>query len=144
MTSVLGPRGWGRAVRSGCFGTVEGITVPCFRHGNNTQLFPNPRLCKALLDRITDRAHIIETGAESYRFRRTVGERRLLASRGSNECNRDVSTASALAISPKPANHASDGDTATTPHAPATLPSMQSTETARLIGHLTFANSAMM
>jgi hypothetical protein len=35
-------------------------------------VFPNPRLCKALLDRITDRAHIIETGAESYRFRRTL------------------------------------------------------------------------
>ena len=27
---------------------------------------------KALLDRITDRAHILETGAESYRFRRTA------------------------------------------------------------------------
>src|SRR6266571_1655712 len=37
-----------------------------------TQVFPNPRLCKALLDRITDRAHIIETGADSYRFRRTL------------------------------------------------------------------------
>jgi DNA replication protein DnaC len=37
-----------------------------------TQVFPNPRLCKALLDRMTDRAHIIETGTESYRFRRTV------------------------------------------------------------------------
>ncbi len=37
-----------------------------------TQVFPNARLCKALLDRITDRAHIIETGTESYRFRRTV------------------------------------------------------------------------
>ena len=37
-----------------------------------TQVFPNARLCKALLDRITDRAHIIETGAESYRFRRTM------------------------------------------------------------------------
>ena len=35
-------------------------------------VFPNPRLCKALLDRITDRAHIIETGTESYRFRRTL------------------------------------------------------------------------
>ncbi|MFI5117163.1 MAG: ATP-binding protein [Terriglobales bacterium] len=38
-------------------------------------MFPNPRLCKALLDRITDRAHIIETGTESYRFRRTLGVR---------------------------------------------------------------------
>lgn len=37
-----------------------------------TQVFPNARLCKALLDRITDRAHIIETGAESFRFRRTM------------------------------------------------------------------------
>lgn len=37
-----------------------------------TQVIPNPRLCKALLDRITDRAHIIETGTESYRFRRTL------------------------------------------------------------------------
>jgi DNA replication protein DnaC len=37
-----------------------------------TTVFPNPRLCKALLDRITDRAHIIETGAESFRFRRTL------------------------------------------------------------------------
>ena len=37
-----------------------------------TTVFPNPRLCKALLDRITDRAHIIETGTESFRFRRTL------------------------------------------------------------------------
>ena len=40
-----------------------------------TQVFPNARLCKALLDRITDRAHIIETGTESYRFRRTLEKR---------------------------------------------------------------------
>ena len=40
-----------------------------------TQVFPNVRLCKALLDRITDRAHIIETGIESYRFRRTLEKR---------------------------------------------------------------------
>ena len=30
-----------------------------------TQVFTNARLCKALLDRLTDRAHIIETGSES-------------------------------------------------------------------------------
>jgi DNA replication protein DnaC len=35
-------------------------------------VFPNARLCKALLDRVTDRAHIIETGTDSYRFRRTI------------------------------------------------------------------------
>jgi DNA replication protein DnaC len=36
------------------------------------QVFPNPRLCQALVDRLTDRAHIIETGSESFRFRRTL------------------------------------------------------------------------
>jgi DNA replication protein DnaC len=40
-----------------------------------TQVIPNARLCKALLDRITDRAHIIDTGTESFRFRRTLDRR---------------------------------------------------------------------
>lgn len=40
-----------------------------------TQVIPNARLCKALLDRITDRAHIIDTGSESFRFRRTLALR---------------------------------------------------------------------
>jgi DNA replication protein DnaC len=35
------------------------------------QVFTNARLCKAVLDRLTDQARIIETGSESYRFRRT-------------------------------------------------------------------------
>jgi DNA replication protein DnaC len=39
-------------------------------------VFPNARLCKALLDRVTDRAHIIETGTESYRFRRTIEKKK--------------------------------------------------------------------
>jgi DNA replication protein DnaC len=41
-----------------------------------TQVIPNARLCKALLDRIPDRAHIIEIGSESYHFRRTIKKRR--------------------------------------------------------------------
>lgn len=41
-----------------------------------TQVFPNTRLCKALVDRVTDRAHIIETGTDSYRFRRTLESRK--------------------------------------------------------------------
>ncbi len=40
-----------------------------------TQVIPNARLCKAVLDRITDRAHIIDTGHDSYRFRRTLEKR---------------------------------------------------------------------
>jgi DNA replication protein DnaC len=41
-----------------------------------TQVIPNSQLCKALLDRVTDRAHIIEAGSESYRFRRTLEKRK--------------------------------------------------------------------
>ena len=41
-----------------------------------TTVFPNPRLCKALIDRLTDQAHIITTGADSYRFRRTTAQRK--------------------------------------------------------------------
>jgi hypothetical protein len=39
-------------------------------------VIPNARLCKALLDRIADRAHILETGTESYRFRRTAEKKK--------------------------------------------------------------------
>lgn len=41
-----------------------------------TTMFPNARLCKAMLDRLTDQAHIIETGSDSYRFRRTLERKR--------------------------------------------------------------------
>jgi len=30
---------------------------------------PRPRLAKAVVDRLTHRAHIIDTGTESWRFR---------------------------------------------------------------------------
>lgn len=40
-----------------------------------TQVFTNPRLCKAILDRLTDQAHILETGTQSYRFKRTLEKR---------------------------------------------------------------------
>jgi len=49
-----------------------------------TQVVPNPRLCKALLDRITDRAHIIETGTESYRFRRSLEKRKSQSSQANS------------------------------------------------------------
>ena len=39
-----------------------------------TTMIPNARLCKAMVDRLTDRAHIIETGTESYRFRPTLAK----------------------------------------------------------------------
>jgi DNA replication protein DnaC len=39
-------------------------------------MFPNARLCKAMLDRLTDQAHIIDTGKESYRFRRSMDKKK--------------------------------------------------------------------
>jgi DNA replication protein DnaC len=41
-----------------------------------SQVIPNPRLCKVLIDRLTDQAHIITTGTDSYRFRRTMAQRK--------------------------------------------------------------------
>ena len=37
--------------------------------GEWTKVFPDPRLAKAVVDRLTHRAHIIETGTESWRFK---------------------------------------------------------------------------
>ena len=33
------------------------------------KVFPDARLAKAVVDRITHKAHIIDTGTESWRFR---------------------------------------------------------------------------
>ena len=37
--------------------------------GDWTKVFPDPRLAKAVVDRITHKAHIIDTGNQSWRFR---------------------------------------------------------------------------
>ena len=39
------------------------------------QVIPDPRLVAALVDRLTFRAHIIETGTDSYRLRATRARR---------------------------------------------------------------------
>lgn len=44
--------------------------------GEWTKVFPEPRLCKAVVDRLTFNAHIIETGTESWRFRQTMARQR--------------------------------------------------------------------
>jgi DNA replication protein DnaC len=41
-----------------------------------TNMFPDPRLCRAIIDRITHRAHIIETGTESIRLQETLKRKR--------------------------------------------------------------------
>ncbi|WP_370069962.1 ATP-binding protein [Streptacidiphilus sp. MAP5-3] len=40
------------------------------------QTFTDPRLCSAIVDRVTFNAHIIETGEESYRLQKTQEARR--------------------------------------------------------------------
>ena len=49
--------------------------------GEWTKVFPDPRLAKAVVDRITHRAHIIETGSESWRFRHGLQRNQKGASR---------------------------------------------------------------
>jgi DNA replication protein DnaC len=40
--------------------------------GEWTKVFPDARLAKAVVDRLTHRAHIIDTGSESWRFRHGI------------------------------------------------------------------------
>lgn len=41
-----------------------------------TTVFSDPRLCKAVVERLTFRSHIIETGVESFRFKRSLARSR--------------------------------------------------------------------
>ena len=41
-----------------------------------TTMFPNTRLCKAMLDRLTDQAHIIETRKRIISVSKNAGEKR--------------------------------------------------------------------
>jgi DNA replication protein DnaC len=40
--------------------------------GEWTKMFPDPRLCRAIVDRLTHRAHIIDTGEDSERLKETM------------------------------------------------------------------------
>ena len=62
-----------RPIRAGQAAVILTTNLP---FSEWTQVIPNARLCKALLDRITDRPHIIETGTESYRSSGTMERRR--------------------------------------------------------------------
>ncbi len=44
--------------------------------GEWTKVFPEPRLCKAVVDRLTFNAHIVETGSDSWRFRSSLERRK--------------------------------------------------------------------
>ena len=43
--------------------------------GEWAKVFPDPRLAKAVVDRLTHRAHIIDTGTESWRFRHGLNKK---------------------------------------------------------------------
>ena len=45
------------------------IVTTNLQFGEWTEVFPDARLAKAVVDRITHKAHIIDTGSESWRFR---------------------------------------------------------------------------
>ena len=42
--------------------------------GEWTRVFPDPRLARAVVDRLTHKAHIIETGTESWRFKHGLAQ----------------------------------------------------------------------
>jgi len=50
--------------------------------GEWTNVFPDPRLCRAIVDRLTHRAHIIETGTESERLKEAMARQGKTKPRG--------------------------------------------------------------
>jgi DNA replication protein DnaC len=52
------------------------IVTTNLRFSEWNTMFPNARLCNAMLDRFTDQAHINDTGKESYRFRRSMEKKK--------------------------------------------------------------------
>ncbi len=67
-----------------------GYGVPNDPKWRQYENFGNARLCKALLDRLTDRAHIIETGTDSYRFKRTLASRKPTRERQAHRPQQDT------------------------------------------------------
>jgi DNA replication protein DnaC len=51
--------------------------------GEWTKVFADPRLAKAVVDRLTHRAHIIETGSESWRFKHGLAQSKRRVGRAS-------------------------------------------------------------
>lgn len=60
--------------------------------GEWTKMFPDPRLCRAIVDRLTHKAHIIDTGEDSERLKETM--RRITARRAENGTPAAASTQS--------------------------------------------------
>lgn len=52
------------------------IITPNLPFGEWTKGFPEPRLCKAVVDRLTFNSHIVETGIDSWRFKKTMERQR--------------------------------------------------------------------
>jgi hypothetical protein len=50
-----------------------------------TTVFSDPRLCKAVIERLTYRSHIVETGTDSYRFKRSLSRLKTLKNLTSTE-----------------------------------------------------------
>ena len=55
---------------------AAGIVTTNLPFSEWSQVIPNPRLCKARIDRLTEQAHIITTGTDPYRFRWTTAQRK--------------------------------------------------------------------
>ena len=60
-------RSWRSARRPGSV-----IITTNLPFGEWTTVFTDPRLCKAVVERLTYRSHIVETGTESYRFKHSL------------------------------------------------------------------------
>jgi len=80
-------------------------------------VFTDPRLCKAVVERLTYRSHIVETGTDSYRFKASLGRARASKVAGNHRAD-GIHAAAAGSAAPTPPGTTSDISVATAQPAP--------------------------
>jgi DNA replication protein DnaC len=79
-----------------------------------TTVFPDPRLCKAVVERLTYRSTIIETGTDSYRFKQSLARSQ---SRETESTKRTTQTRATVAASAARSETPATADTNSNNHA---------------------------
>jgi DNA replication protein DnaC len=80
-------------------------------------VFTDPRLCKAVVERLTYRSHIVETGTDSYRFKASLGRAKASKVAGHARADRNRG-AVPVSAAPQPSSAASVTSVATAQSGP--------------------------
>lgn len=93
---LIGDSGTGKfhlLIALGAEAAISGFRVDLQRIVRRTRTFTDPRVCAAIVDRLTFGGNIIETGTVSYRLASTRAARAQDAAGGPHHCHADLCAA---------------------------------------------------